>query len=153
MESELDSSPGDQRRLDENISLRREPGVPGVEVLNAENTERCWRWLHTAFSIAVPTTWVGKARYRRQLLGVGPGTAFCSALCSAPGEIHTTPVVHERGTFHALLFDADLFQTLMQMLGSRCVEVTWGSMAATASPGLRARALWLAQNLGDRHLR
>lgn len=139
-----DAAPHGPKLPEERISFGRDACLPGVEVLSAENTDRCWRWLNTAFSIALPTTWAGEAGYRGRLLPVEPGIAFCSA----PGEIHTTPKVHQRGTFRALIFDIDLFQGLMAKLGSRGGEVTWGAIAEPVSVGLRTRALWLAQNLG-----
>ncbi|MEL6195545.1 MAG: AraC family transcriptional regulator [Myxococcota bacterium] len=126
----------------EKITFRHGPILPGVEVLDAENSARHWRWLNTGYSLAFSTSWVGKVQYRRQRLPVTPGTVFCSA----PGEIHTTPQVDRCGTFHVLLFDADVFQDLARKLGSSA-EVTWGPIVEKVSRALSVRALSVIRDI------
>ncbi|MEM6275091.1 MAG: AraC family transcriptional regulator [Myxococcota bacterium] len=126
----------------ERITFRHGPILPGVEVLDAENSSRNWRWLNTGYSLAFSTSWVGQVQYRQHRLPVTPGTVFCSA----PGEIHTTPRVDRCGTFHVLLFDADVFQTLARKLGST-TEVTWGPIVDNIAPTLGARALSVIRDI------
>ncbi|MEO1175115.1 MAG: AraC family ligand binding domain-containing protein, partial [Myxococcota bacterium] len=129
--------------MDEAIDFRRSAALPGVEVLNARNTEREWRWFNTAYSIAVPTTWIGGVHYRGRYMGTTPGMVFCSA----PGEIHVTQS-GQRGTFHVLLFETEVFQSMAREAGATA-EVTWGQIVGEPPAALRRLALALVNGIGE----
>lgn len=128
--------------MHEVIDFRRSAALPGVEVLDAINTDRRWRWFNTAYALAFPTSWFGEVQYRGRLMDSTPGTVFCSA----PGEIHATRV-SDPGTFHVLLIDPSVFQTMAREAGARS-EVTWGPIVDRSSPILRRAALSLFKGIG-----
>ena len=115
-----------------------------MEILDAEHTDRHWRWFNTGFALAVPVTWFGEVEYRRRRLPVQPGMVFCSA----PGEVHTTPRVRDAGTFHAMIIEPDLFRDYATEHGLRSRRPEWGSVVETMSVAMRTRMQTFIRSLG-----
>jgi AraC-like DNA-binding protein len=112
------------------ISIRRFPGIVGVEVLEAVNSARHWKWLNTAFSMAVPVTWHGEVRYRRHQQAVMPGQVFCLE----PGEIHAIPRIRQPGTFHAFIIDHEVFDGYLAEHGVPRGRAEWVRTVQAPSP-------------------
>jgi AraC-like DNA-binding protein len=129
--------------LEERVRVRRMAPLGGVEVLEVENSDREWRIFNIAHCIAVPSTWLGEANYRRRRVSVRPGMVFCTE----PGEIHTTPRVVNRGSFNVLIIEPDTFREYLHEHGAEARNPRWRAIAATASPGLLRRLALFFQSL------
>ncbi len=125
----------DSRPAGEKIGFRTFADLPGVEILDAEQTSRRWTWFNTAFSLAVPISWSAEVWYRRRQQAVGPGVVFCSV----PGEVHTTPSVRRGGAFQVLMVEPAVFQTLLAEQGAGRLVTSWTKVVAPMSPQLAAR--------------
>src|SRR5207245_5046210 len=97
----------DGPKVRESTAFRRRDALPGVEILDAVNTARNWKWFNTGFGLAVPTTWAGELHYKRRAHSIAPGMVFCSE----PGEVHTSPRVHRVGSFHAFILDSQVLKS------------------------------------------
>ena len=117
----------------EAIGLRRVAALPGVEILDAEHTDRIWRIFNLGFGIAVPTTWQGDVLYRRRQLNVPPGTVFCTM----PGEVHTTPRIDHKGSFNVLIVQPSVLREYLADRNQRSLNPEWHNIVARASPRLR----------------
>jgi AraC-like DNA-binding protein len=119
----------------EQVHFRSLVGTPGIEILDAENSARNWRWFHTAFGLALMKTWHGEITYRRRQQSLEPGMI----LCTTPGEVHTAPRVHSPGTFQVIMFDAEVFRDCVAEHGKPRTRITWGKSADRPSPALVRR--------------
>lgn len=114
----------------ESIRVLRFLGVAGLQVLEAVETFREWRWLSTDLSMAIPETWHGEIRYRGRQETVAPGKMFCSE----PGEIHVTPRVHRGGTFHGFMIDPQVFEGYAAEHSVRRRRPEWSRIVQVLSP-------------------
>lgn len=120
---------------EERIAFRSLPGVSGIEILDAENSSRNWKWFHTAFGLALMRTWHGEVTYRRRHQLLAPGTF----LCTAPGEVHTAPRIQNAGSFQVLMIDAEVFRNAVAEHGKPRGRATWGKIIDRPSEQLVTR--------------
>lgn len=90
--------------LRESVSFRRRADLPGIEIRDVENSARNWRCFSTGFEFLAPRSWTGEILYRRRRDTVAPGMIFCSH----PGEVFSTPRVHQAGSGSALVIEPDV---------------------------------------------
>src|SRR4051812_38302234 len=82
------NQPGDSytrgQIVTETIVVRRLAHLPGVEILEVDQTAREWRWFNTAYGVAVSRSWHCDVVYRGRRQEMVPGMVFCSEA----GELH-----------------------------------------------------------------
>lgn len=128
----------------ETIGFRRSPDLPGVEILDADNTAREWRWFNTGYGVAVSRSWHCDVVYRGQRREVVPGTVFCSE----PGEVHSTPGVRGVGSFSALMVEPIVLSDYVaEHTGSRDLP-HWAVIAEKPTPNLARRLSALVGSVG-----
>src|SRR4051794_11670728 len=88
----------------ERIGYRRSIVLPGVEVLDAENSAREWREVSEGFAVTFLHTWHGQVYYRGQSHAVQPGVAFCNHYSEA---FVATPHPGSNGSFNVLVIHPD----------------------------------------------
>ena len=125
----------DSTLLQESINFRAIPSLSGVDVMDVEHSPREWRIFNTHYSLAVPSTWQGKATYRGRVHDVGTGMVFCSE----PGEIHTAAPTHRLGSFNVLRLDAATLAACLTDQQGDLPLVTWRKAVHTMSSALRAK--------------
>jgi hypothetical protein len=99
---------GDRTKLQESMTFRRSVHLHGVEVIDAMNTDRHWRWFNTWYGATAPSSWHGEVNYRGRRRAAIPGSVFCAS----PGEMHSIPSVHYPGSFAGVIIDPTYFAEL-----------------------------------------
>jgi len=127
----MDSGPMDSTLLQESIRFSGSAALPGVQVMEVEQSSREWRIFNTQFSLAVSSTWQGKATYRGRTNDVLTGMLFCSE----PGEIHTAVPTYGAGSFRVLQFDATVLAGYLAELGHARL-LCWRKAVHTMSKAL-----------------
>src|SRR6187402_224113 len=82
----------------EHVDYRRSTVLPGVEVINAQNSPREWRVISSDCAVVMFRTWQGSVRHRGQARVGQPGSAFCST----PDEVLVANPVAGPGSFSVL---------------------------------------------------
>ena len=85
----------------ERISVVRDPSLPGLELLKAENSVREWKIFNTVHSINISDSWLGNVEYRGRVSQVTPGNVFCTE----PGEAHSTSRPAAPGSLRVLTME------------------------------------------------
>jgi AraC-like DNA-binding protein len=118
------------------IGYRRSTAIPGLEVLDANDSPREWRAVGPAFAVTVLRTWRGDVLYHGRTHAVEPGIAFCNH----PDEaLVARPAGGQPGSFNVLVMDPDLFRewvTETQVVGARA---QWAAVTKPISAQLRGR--------------
>ena len=134
----------DSTLLQESIGFRAIPSLPGVEVMDVAHSSREWRIFNTHYSLAMPSTWQGKANYRGRLHDVRTGMVFCSE----PGEIHTAAPTHRLGSFKVLMLDAATLAACLPDQQGALPLVSWRKAAHTMSSALGAALTRIFRSFG-----
>lgn len=121
--------------MGERIIWQRVPGLPGVEMLFLEDTDRRWRVVHNEFGIGASTGWFGEVFCRGRRSEMSPG----ASLCIVPGEVHTSPVTTRPGGFHTLLIQPATFDAYMAEHDIAPGRAAWTHAVSRLSPALLQR--------------
>lgn len=110
-------------------------GVPGIEVVDAINLPREFRWFTTNYGITVPSTWSGDIVYRGRRHAQKPGLAFCNE----PGEVVTTDRPFRVASFRAFGLKPEAFREQLQEHGIQGASLRWRFVTPTVSTRLSKR--------------
>src|SRR5258708_28662936 len=99
----------------EKISFHKFDDLPEIEVLRADDSQRLWRWYHTAYCIATPINVRGTAEYvyRGNTYLVGPD----DQPIMQPGEVHATRPLTGPATFRVLFIAPGFMTSTFETLG------------------------------------
>ena len=123
---------GDRAKLKESLAFRRSVHLNGVEVVDATNTDRHWRWFNTGYGATAPSSWHGEVNYRGRRRAANPGSVFCAS----PGEIHSISQVDSRGSFAGVIIDPTYFVELCKERECSVGAMEWKDIVPEASPRL-----------------
>jgi AraC-like DNA-binding protein len=108
------------------------PSLPGFTFLDALNSSSPWRVYNYQYAIGIPSTWAANVMLDRDQQDVGPG----DGVFNAPGELHWTPKVKQRGDLRALIIDEDVFQRHVEEHGITPRQAAWKRAFARPSTEL-----------------
>ena len=117
----------------ERIGYRRSPVLPGVEVLDAENSPRQWRAVSEGYAVTFLRTWSGQVSYRGRQLPVQPGVAFCNHYAEA---FTATPHPGTIGSFNVLVIKPDTLAEWLAEYQPNAVSPHWRGIAPAISSRL-----------------
>jgi AraC-like DNA-binding protein len=134
-----------RRRAPEIVRYRRSPDVPGVEILDVENSARQWRFYCGHFGITVPEDWASDVRYA----GRGYALAADALLFAQPGEVFSTQRIHAPGTVRTIMFDPSVFCAHVEERSTRSHRAAWKHAVHAMSPQLGRRIVRVFRLVGS----
>jgi AraC-like DNA-binding protein len=134
----------DSTLLQESIGFRAIPSLSDAEVMDVEHSSREWRIFNTHYSLAVPSTWQGKATYRGRVHDVRAGMVFCSE----PGETHIAAPTHRRGSFSVLMLDPTTLAACLADQNGAFARTAWRKAVHTMSGALEAMLTRILRSIG-----
>ncbi len=117
----------------ERIGYRRSLVVPGVEVLDADDSPREWRDVGLGFAVTFLRTWRGQVYYRGRRHHVEPGVAFCNHPAEA---LVATPEGGAAGSFNVLIIAPDTLAQWLSEYQPGALRPHWRAIAHPISPQL-----------------
>jgi AraC-like DNA-binding protein len=105
------------------IDYRRSPGLPGVEVIDAQRSPREWRVIPEGFAVVIFRTWHGRALSRGQTHVGAPGLAFCNT----PGELVIGTPEPGPGSFNVLQFEPLILAQWLAEQQPSSVRADWAA--------------------------
>lgn len=119
--------------VQEYVGYRRAQALPGIQIIDAENSAREWRVSCTAFAIVVFHTWRGSARLGPRTYTGGPGLAFCNG----PGEVMVArPDGGRAGSFNVIELAPEVLVNWLADRGVRCSRPEWAEVMKPLSQEL-----------------
>ena len=119
----------------ERIAYRRSIVLPGVEVLDAENTAREWREVSDCFAVTFLRTWHGQVYYRGRSHSLQPGLAFCNHHAEA---FVATPHPGTQGSFNVLILRPETLAEWLSEYQPNAISPNWRGVSLPISGQLSA---------------
>ena len=114
----------------ERIGYRRSIVLPGVEVLDAENSPREWREVSDGFAVTYLRNWHGQVYYRGRTHAVQPGLAFCNHHAEA---FVATPDAGTIGSFNVLIIRPNTLAEWLAEYQPNALNPHWRGVAPAIS--------------------
>jgi len=124
------------------IGYRRSDLLPGVEILDADDSPREWRTAGWGYAITFFQTWRGVAAYRGRMHHVHPGVVFCNH----PEEaLIATPERGLAGSFKVLNIHSEVFRQYAAEHLQPSASADWRSIVHPVSEALTTKLHGLAR--------
>jgi AraC-like DNA-binding protein len=102
--------------MPESFKITTRERLPGVDLIQIEDSARVWGHLNAAFAFGSMRTWRGQLEYRRRVHALGPGETFLFD----PGELFRgAPSPESVGSFQVLEVRPSLLEELCRSEGAR----------------------------------
>lgn len=120
--------------LKEIVDYRRSTALPGVQVVDAQNSPREWRVACPDFAVVMFRTWRGGVHSRGRIHPGEPGLVFCNT----PGEVM---VAHpaEAGSFSVLELEFSVIEQWLSEQQPSSLKFDWTAVMQPISARLRSR--------------
>jgi len=120
--------------LKEIVDYRRSAALPGVQVVDAQNSPREWRVACPDFAVVMFRTWRGGVHSRGRVHPGEPGLVFCNT----PGEVMVANPA-EAGSFSVLELEFSLIEQWLSEQQPSSVKFDWTAVMQPISARLRSR--------------
>jgi len=117
------------------VDYRRSGALPGVEVVDAQNSPREWRILCPDFSVVLFRTWRGGVRVRGGVHGGDPKVLFCNM----PGELFVANPHAGPGSFNVITIQPQVLEQCAAEQQPGSLRLDWAGIMLPHSPELHRR--------------
>ena len=120
------------------VGFRRSVALPGIEIVDAEQSPRQWRIAHPCAFVVFFRTWSGPVRINGRTYAGAPGSVFCNM----PGDAMVSqPDGGRPGSFNVIEFLPEVMHEWLAEQGGSALRPEWAEPMRRISPGLSAQFL------------